>query len=117
MHTILANIRTHGAKVLSVWGVPTIVFLVSVASFGLGRLSTLESTEIHVSLQQAGVIQAVAPMNMGGLIVGSRSGSTYHFPWCAGAQQISEQNKRWFKSEDAARKAGYAPAKNCKGLE
>lgn len=117
MNTLLSKIRMPIDRALAMFGVPLVVLLVSLASYGLGRLSMLESAHTSVSLQYAGVTGAMAPMNVGGLIVASRSGSTYHFPWCAGAQKISEQNKRWFKDEGAARKAGYVPAKNCKGLE
>ncbi|OGG45544.1 hypothetical protein A2673_00850 [Candidatus Kaiserbacteria bacterium RIFCSPHIGHO2_01_FULL_50_13] len=103
--------------ILGTWGVPLVVLLVGLASFGLGRFSMIEEMRPQVSLQHATAAEALPPMNMGGLLVGSRNGSTYHFPWCAGAKQITEQNKRWFKSEEEAQKAGYRPAKNCKGLE
>lgn len=52
----------------------------------------------------------------GGQLVASKSGTKYHFPWCAGAQQISEKNKIWFNAPEEARKGGYTPASNCKGL-
>ncbi|MCA9052050.1 MAG: hypothetical protein KDA89_25100, partial [Planctomycetaceae bacterium] len=57
------------------------------------------------------------PMHIGGKYVASRNGSKYHFPWCAGAQAMSETNKIWFDSVEEARKAGYTPAGNCKGLK
>ena len=53
---------------------------------------------------------------VGGQIVASRSGNKYHFPWCSGAGRIAEENKIWFNSIEEARKAGYQPASNCKGL-
>lgn len=52
-----------------------------------------------------------------GQLVASKSGEKYHFPWCSGAQRISEANKIWFDSVEEARKAGYTPASNCKGLK
>lgn len=100
-----------------VLGIPLAVILVGLASFGLGRLSMIEEMRPEIMLQNAAAAEAIQPIALGGLIVASRSGSTYHYPWCAGAQQIAEQNKRWFKSEEEARKAGYKAAKNCKGLE
>ena len=52
-----------------------------------------------------------------GQLVASKGGTKYHFPWCSGAQRISEANKIWFNSVEEARKAGYTPASNCKGLK
>jgi hypothetical protein len=52
-----------------------------------------------------------------GIVVASKSGKKYHFPWCAGAKQIAEKNKITFNSTEEARRAGYTPAVNCKGLE
>ena len=98
------------------WGLIVIVFLVALASFGLGRLSVLESVRAPVSITEAPTIAEPRGMNIGGLIVASRTGSAYYFPWCASATKIAPQNQVWFASETAARNAGYAPAKNCKGL-
>jgi len=53
----------------------------------------------------------------GGKVVASKSGTKYHYPWCAGASKISDKNKVWFTNEDEAKKAGYTPANNCKGLK
>jgi methylphosphotriester-DNA--protein-cysteine methyltransferase len=50
------------------------------------------------------------------MIVGDPLTSLYYFPWCSGAQQLSAQEKKWFQSEKAAQRAGYSPAKNCRGL-
>ena len=99
------------------WGIPAVIILVSLASFGLGRLSAFSEARPAVSVRQAASAGEVREMTVGGAVVASRSGSSYHFPWCAGAQSIKEGNKVWFKDEEAARKAGYTPAKNCAGLE
>lgn len=64
--------------------------------------------------QSSNVTGSIAP---GGQFVASKSGAKYHFPWCSGAQRISEANKIWFTSVEEARKAGYTPASNCKGLK
>lgn len=50
-------------------------------------------------------------------VVASKNGTKYHYPWCAGAKQISEKNKITFSSIEEAKKAGYTPASNCKGLK
>lgn len=99
------------------WGIPILVLLVGLASFGLGRLSVLQGAESVVSITESPQQLAASAMTVGGQVVASRSGSVYHYPWCAGASTIKETNKIWFKDETAARKAGYTPAKNCKGLE
>ena len=102
---------------LSEWGIIAVVFLVGLASFGLGRFSAIEEVRPVVSIQEAQTSSAARAMVVGGLVVASRRGSAYHYPWCPGASAISENNKVWFKDEKAARAAGYSPAKNCKGLQ
>ncbi len=99
-----------------------VVVLVGFASFGLGRLSKLETAREPVRIenamtQTAGIAASPAPLALGGQLVASKTGSKYHYPWCAGASQISEKNKRWFVSVEEARKAGYTPASNCRGLK
>lgn len=51
-----------------------------------------------------------------GSVVASKKGTKYHLPTCSGAKTISEENKITFPNAEAAKKAGYSPAKNCKGL-
>ena len=98
------------------WGLVAIVFLVALASFGLGRLSALEDDRPPVAVTEAPAAMKPQAMAMGGLLVASRTGSTYYYPWCSGASKIALANQVWFASEAAEQKAGYAPAKNCKGL-
>ncbi len=120
----MASIQEFGLKIknwvgerVAEWGLIAIVLLLGLSSFGLGRLSALEEVRPAVSIRAADQAAALRPIAIGGLVVASRSGSAYHFPWCPGAETMAERNKVWFKSEEAARAAGYAPAKNCKGLE
>lgn len=101
---------------LGEWGLMAVVFLVALSSFGLGRLSALEEAKPSVSIRAAPKLQTPRGMYIGGLIVAARSGSAYYYPWCSGAAKIAAANRVWFPSEAAAREAGYAPAKNCKGL-
>ena len=104
-----------------------VIVLVGLSAFGLGRLSFIEEQKIPVSIEYA----KTAPANVlnstrdfenqteiaaGGLLVASKNGSKYHFPWCSGAQRMKEENKIWFESKEEAQSAGYEPAKNCKGL-
>lgn len=99
------------------WGLVAIVFLVGVASFGLGRLSALEDTRSPVSLKQTPEEAKPQGRYLGGLYVASRGGSVYYYPWCSGAANISLANQVWFDSKTAAQKAGYRVSKSCKGLE
>lgn len=107
-----------------------IIILVGFAGFGLGRISLVEDSREGVKINfpehlSANILNsqedaggAEAPPAMGqGLLVASKNGSKYHYPWCGGAKSISEKNKIWFDSIDEARKAGYTKATNCKGLK
>lgn len=119
------------------------IILIGLSGFGLGKLSALEksrggiqiipatpadfnpnisSTTLNSNtLINSEVPQSAAAMiaseSAQGLLVASKSGTKYHFPWCAGASQIAEKNKIWFDSYEEAQKAGYKPASNCKGLK
>lgn len=50
-------------------------------------------------------------------IVGNKSSKIYHREDCPGALKMSESNKIFFDSIQAAKEAGYRPAGNCPGLE
>lgn len=94
-----------------------LVILVGAVSFGLGRLSAGENSKgPGVSFTEDVAVER-PPMALGGMVVASRQGSRYHFPWCAGASQIVERNRIWFADEEEARRGGYTPARNCKGLK
>ena len=96
-------------------GIPLLVVLVGIASFGLGRLSELQETRPAVSIGQAAVATLPA-LPLGGEFEAARAGTVYYYPWCAGAQKIAPGDQVWFSNEEAAQKAGFRPAKNCKGL-
>lgn len=102
--------------VIAEWGVIAVVLLTAGTSFCLGRLSAFESARPPVAVL-ALPLAAPADLAMGGLFVASKNGSVYHYPWCPGASRISEANKRWFQTEEAARNAGLRPSKDCKGLQ
>lgn len=107
-----------------------IIFLTAVGSFGLGRLSAIlqEKTPIIFNAQNnAGqarinaeeVPRESAPDQRGtatGKYVASKSGTSYHYPWCPSAAKIKEENKIWFDTKEEAESAGYKPAGNCEGL-
>jgi len=110
------------------------IILLSVLSFGLGRLSVSEVSNqggvalceaLPARVQTASVALSGAPKESAdvpgevktqGTYVGSKNGSVYHFPWCSGAQRIKDENKVWFATKEEAERAGYRPASNCKGL-
>lgn len=106
----------------------TVIVLVAVLSFGLGRLSKIEENKVPIRIENlsANVSETrfrVAPAaeteflkETSGSFVASKNGSKYHFPWCSGAQRIKESNKIWFNSREEAESEGYTPAANCKGL-
>jgi len=110
-------IKGFRERILAEWGISIIVFLVALASFGLGRLSVIESARPAISINSAAAVSAARSIAQGGLFVASRTGEKFFYPWCSGAQSIADANKVWFQSEKAARAAGYEPAKNCKGLK
>ncbi len=122
-----------------------IILLSSSGSFGLGYLTGKEAEGGDVIIESRGgfevqeevsrepevnalvaaplpavkaVVQneEVPVLSSGGEYVASKSGKSYHLPWCAGAKQIKEENKIYFGSKAEAEAAGYAPAKNCKGI-
>jgi hypothetical protein len=81
------------------------------------------ASSIKPPVQQNAPLEArIAPSGLpagqaGGAVVGSKNGTKYHYPWCAGAQTIKEENKIFFASIEEARAKGYTPAANCKGLQ
>lgn len=102
---------------LGEWGLIAIILLVGAASFGLGRFSALEDVKPPVSIKEAPGEAKPQGMYMGGLILASRSGSVYYYPWCSGASKIAQGNQLWFQTAVEAQRAGYTPSKSCKGLE
>lgn len=76
------------------------------------RASNAQSNVAHIAPITAEIPQSGSQ----GMYVGSKSGKTYHLPWCSGAQRIKEDNKVWFSSKTEAENKGYQPAANCKGI-
>lgn len=113
----------------------SLLVLVGIGGFGLGRISAIEGVgKDELTFKKAVMIpfsnkalNSVASVGSsldtevpslveGGILVASKSGTKYHFPWCSGAKTIKEENKIYFSSKEEAEKAGYTPAGNCKGL-
>lgn len=113
---IWARCKAVFEPLFSAWSLVILIFLVSLGSFGLGRFSALEAAKPAVSIGTTPEATEPRALTAGGLVVASKNGSVYHFPWCGGAKQINLANLVWFASEDAAEAAGYTPSKSCKGL-
>lgn len=126
--------------------IPILMALAVITAFFLGRISVLQgkrvpvrvlnnpstnplilqqeedapeqTTNVSVSAKDLKNTASVGANNIvTEIVVGSKNGAKYHYPWCAGAKQISEQNLIIFDSISEARSKGYTPAANCKGLK
>lgn len=104
-----------------------IIFLTGLLGFGLGRMDGGPKEPVVITPPPAIERPAARPETSAQgspavagagaeTVVGSRTGSKYHYPWCSGAQRISPANLVTFASIEEARAAGYTPASNCKGL-
>ncbi len=112
---LLNQPRTRLLLLSLIWGASVAV------AFFLGGLEAQDRIERaleepSVAYARARQADALVPLPPGGWVVGSTRGRTYHLPWCPGALRIAPERTRWFPSEEAARAAGYRPAKNCPGL-
>lgn len=94
------------------------IFLISLAAFGLGRLSVLSERDgsLEIIYPEGQESAAVLALPETGEFVASISGSKYHLPWCPGAKSIKDENKIWFTSREEAEISGYTPAVNCPGI-
>ena len=99
-----------------------IIILVSLLSFGIGRLSIVGKREpikieydplIVGQVPSSNIKQSAAVINAAVGVVVSKNGSKYHYSHCPGAKQIKEKNKIAFNSPEAAEAAGYTLASNC----
>jgi len=98
-----------------------VIILVALIAFGIGRLTAPKTEPIPIKNLEPASIEDIegkvyppaSEQSDVGRVVGSKNSDKYHLPDCPGAKQISEQNKVWFDSIEAAEKAGYKPAANC----
>jgi hypothetical protein len=127
-------IQDYTKKIKSFWEdnkqdlfIAAVIFLVGLASFGLGRLSILWPKKEPLVIEEFGqkaapLIKSTASKESSAVIlskgkyVASKNGTAYHFPWCPGALRIKEENKIWFQTKEEAESRGYKPAGNCEGL-
>ncbi|HCC05193.1 TPA: hypothetical protein DEP58_02705 [Patescibacteria group bacterium] len=107
------------------YSIIVVLLLLGAISFGLGRLSAIKTVSVPVTLcasesvptmEASAISTPLTSSQETSQYVGSKNGTVYHLPWCAGAQRILEENKVWFSTKEEAERAGYRPATNCKGI-
>lgn len=106
----------------------TLLTLVAIASFGLGRLSGLEAVKREVAIEfpkdeEASAFLAAfattAPETLfktSGTYGASKNGTKYYLPSCGGWKRVSVKNQIWFDTKEEAERAGFEPAANCPGI-
>ena len=96
--------------------VPTVVVLVGVGAFGLGRLSALQEQKGELKVYEAPQSEPLVLGVAVGEYVASKGGTKYYLPTCSGATRILPENRVWFATVAEAQVAGYTAAANCSGL-
>lgn len=77
----------------------------------------LVSTQDEASKGVASSLTQDPSSTQSGEVIGSKSGKKYYFPWCGTVKRIKPENQVHFVSIDEAKKAGFTPGGNCKGLK
>ena len=94
-----------------------VIILVSLLSFGLGRITTTQRDGVKINFDQslvqntsnsASVVSSVPT----GKISASVNGTRYYYPHCKST--VSEKNKIYFDTAAEAEASGYTLALNCK---
>ncbi len=113
-------------KTLEDIAILAILILVGIGGFGLGRLSVEKTGKepLHILRAGSGEVSQIGSKTAipressttkpEGEVVASKNSDKYHYLWCPGAKQISENNKILFRSATEAENAGYIKASNCK---
>ena len=101
-----------------------IIVLVSLGSFGLGRLSVAKIDNIDqlkvkeegtdISKNEGDTVPDNSSSSKEKLYVASKNGKLYYSLGCAGAKRISPKNEVWFASSIDAEKSGYTLSTSCK---
>lgn len=101
------------------WFIPLSITLLTLMSFGLGRISanthpepvTIQGALERPELSQESVGNSQAALL--GSFVASKNGKKYYPLSCGGAKRIKEENKIYFATTEEAERAGYGKALNC----
>ena len=105
----------------------SIVIMVAIISFGLGRFSvSTESSHDQVATESGAAVRLVESSELGDdsltvpfaevtatALVASKNGSRYYRQHCSGVARINEENRIYFPDEERARAAGYTRAAQC----
>lgn len=99
----------------------SVILLVALLSFGVGRLTGEDRPGVAINLDQEliaednGVLEPIGSLGEGSLgllsVTASSQGSRYYYSHCG--NNISEKNLITFASANLAEAAGYTLAKNC----
>lgn len=125
--------QEKGLKIKDDLYIILMIMLVGTASFGLGKISSFEKNKTPISVLKTKEYMYASALsadssnikndtqnpssNTSGMLVASKSGTKYYYPWCTGVSRIKEENKVWFNSVEEARAKGLTPASNCTGLK
>ena len=118
--------QEEGLKIKDDFFIVFLIFLVGFASFGLGKLSSFEKKKVPISVintqesMYASVLENTSKkenITEKGIVVASKSGTKYYYPWCSGTTKIKDENKIWFNTIDEAKARGLTPASGCIGLK
>ena len=94
--------------------------LISSTFLALWWLFALEKDHLPIKILSKQNTQTGATLEalegVSGAVVGSKSGKKYYFPWCSTAKRMKPENQVKFDSIELAKKAGFTPGGNCKGL-
>ena len=138
--SLFANVKDYfyskenGIKIKEDLFIVFLIILVGTASFGLGKNSAFEKKKISISIlkTQEAILSSVTESSVDtnnasttlknqtqgkGIVVASKSGTKYYYPWCTGVSKIKEENKIWFNSIEEAKARGLTPASGCIGLK
>ncbi len=113
---ILSNTYLLG-KLAKEAAVPTILVVVGIGSFALGRLSALDEKKVGTTTQppstQSAFLRQGAAQPGQKSFVASKSGTKYYAKGCVGASRIKPENEVWFATVADAQAAGFTEAANC----
>lgn len=85
------------------------------SSLVLSSVSSSTNKESNSNISNK--VVSVPVLNKSNEVIGSKSGKKYYFPWCGTVKRIKPENQIHFASIDEAKKAGFTPGGNCKGLQ
>lgn len=108
-----------------------IIIGVGISSFGLGRLSVINSNSIGnkgIIIKTDNLVEtsdletrknnddilAIQTQSTGKRYVASKNGVKYYPLGCGGAKRIKPENEVWFSTTEEAEKAGYTKSSTCK---